>query len=66
VLHGVVYEARDDGQTLTFRRQNRALILSMTPNAADGSAATVRSSDADEVERDRWEQLMAVVETHAV
>ena len=66
VLHGVVYEARDDGQTLTFRRENRALILTMTLNAADGSAATVRSSDAGDVERDKWEQLMALVETHAI
>ena len=65
-LHGVVYEARDDGHTLTFRRENRALILTMTRTAAGGSAATVRSSDAGEVERDKWEQLMAVVETHAI
>ena len=66
VLHGVIYEARDDGQTLTLRRENRALILTMTPVSTDGSAATARSSDADEVERDTWEQLMAVVETHAI
>ena len=66
VLHGVIYEARDDGQTLTFRRENRALILTTTRGEADGAAATVRSSDAGEVERDKWEQLMALVETHAI
>jgi hypothetical protein len=66
VLHGVIYETRDDGQTLTFRRENRALILTTTRNTADGAAATVRSSDAGEAERDKWEQLMALVETHAI
>jgi hypothetical protein len=65
-LHGVTYEARDDGGTLTLRRENRALILTMTADSPDASAATVRSSDASEVERDKWERLMALVETHAI
>jgi hypothetical protein len=66
VLKGVTYEARDDGETLALRRENRALILTMTPESTFVARATMSSSDAPEHERDKWEQLMAVVETHAI
>jgi hypothetical protein len=65
-LHGAAYEARDDGETLTLRRENRALILTTETDSAGAFATTARSSDADVVERDKWEQLMALVERHAI
>ena len=65
-LHGAAYEARDDHETLTLRRENRALILTMTTDPAGAFETTARSSDADVIERDKWEQLMALVERHAI
>jgi hypothetical protein len=66
-LHGLTYEAHDDGHTLTLRRENRALILTMASDSPGASAATMRSSDArQDDQRDKWEQLMAVVETQAI
>ena len=65
-LHGVIYEARHDGQILTFRRENRSLILTRRSESALGTTDTMRSSDAGEGEREKWEQLMALVETHAI
>jgi hypothetical protein len=66
-LHGVIYEARDEDQRLTLRRENRALILTMAAAVPDASAATMRSTDArDDDQRDKWEQLMAIVETQAI
>ena len=65
-LHGVTYEARDAGGTLTLRRENRALLLTMTTDSSGAFATTARSSDADEAERDKWEHLMALVERHAI
>jgi hypothetical protein len=66
VLNGVTYEARDQGETLTLRRQHRALVLTMTPDSTFVVRASLSSSDAPEPERDKWEQLMALVETHAI
>jgi hypothetical protein len=65
-LHGVIYEARDEDHTLTLRRENRALILTMALHSPGASSTIVRSSDAGEGERDKWEQLMALVETQAI
>ena len=65
-LHGVIYEAHDEDQTLTLRRENRALILTMAAASPGASSATMRSSEAGEHQRDKWEQLMALVETQAI
>ena len=62
----MIYEARDQDTTLTLRRENRALILTMALDAPDASSTILRSSDADDAERDKWEQLMALVETQAI
>jgi hypothetical protein len=66
VLNGVTYEAHDDDHTLTLRREHRALALTMTPDSTFVVRATVNCSDVAEDERDKWEQLMALVETHAI
>jgi hypothetical protein len=65
-LHGVIYQAQDQDETLTLRREHRALLLTMTSEATYAAQAIVSSADASEDERSRWEQLMALVERQAI
>lgn len=65
-LHGTVYEAHDDHETLTLHREHRVLHLTMTLDGTARVSATVRSADAPEDELEKWEQLMALVETQAI
>ena len=66
MLHGVTYEARDQNETLTLRREHRALLLTMTPESTFIARATMSSADAPKDERDKWEELMALVERQAI
>jgi hypothetical protein len=66
-LHGVVYEAQDQDEMLTLRREHRALLLTMSPESTLAArSTTLSSSDAPEDERGKWEQLMALVERQAI
>jgi hypothetical protein len=65
-LHGVIYEAQDQHETLTLRREHRALLLTMTPDSTYVARAVVSSAEAPEDEREKWEELMALVERQAI
>ena len=65
-LHGTIYEAHDRVRALTLRRENRVLLLTMTLDGPASASGTVRSADAPEDEREKWEQLMALVEVRAI
>jgi hypothetical protein len=65
-LHGVIYEAQDQDETLTLRREHRALLLTTTSEATYAAQAIGSSADASEDEREKWEELMALVERQAI
>jgi hypothetical protein len=66
-LHGVIYQAQDQDETLTLRREHRALLLTMTSEATlAGRSTTLSSSDAPDDEHEKWEALMALVERQAI
>jgi hypothetical protein len=66
-LHGVTYEADDQDETLTLRREHRVLVLTRAPDSTLAArSTTLSSSDAPEDEREKWEELMALVERQAI
>ncbi len=61
---GTAYKTHDEDETLTLRRDNRDIVLTMKLDLVL-TPASLWSSYTDESEREKWGRLMALVETRA-